>query len=138
MQSNYKVIKLTNNVTVVGDIEFTPEDVLIVNPLEVYSKPMQDSAGKVVGEQMVLRPFLVMTQDQEIVIDTYNVLYVSDLDERLISTYEEMVNTVYKTGMSYDGNAYVSNKEPEYTKEEAEYMKEVLDEMLLKKDKIVH
>jgi|SRR5210317_1913664 len=138
MQNNYKVIKLTNNITVVGETEFTPEDVLIANPLEVYSKPMHDSQGKLIGEQMVLRPLLVMTQNTDIVIDTYNILYTTDLDERLVTTYEEMVNTVYNKGMSYDGNAYVSNKEPEYTKEEAEYMKEVLDEMLLKKDKIIH
>ena len=92
MQNNYKVIKLTNNITVVGETEFTPEDVLIANPLEVYSKPMHDSQGKLVGEQMVLRPLLVMTQNKDIIIDSYNILYTTDLDERLVTTYEEMVN----------------------------------------------
>lgn len=139
MQNNYKVIRLTNNITVVGDTEFTPDDVLIANPLEVYSKPLQNSEGKIIGEQMVLRPLLVMTQDHNVVIDSYNILYTTDLDKRLVATYEEMVNTVYKSGMAYDGNAYVSNKEPEpeYTKEEAEYMKEVLDG-LVRKDDVIH
>lgn len=139
MQNNYKVIRLTNNTTVVGDTEFTPEDALIANPLEIYSKPIHNEQGKVVGEQMILRPLLIMTQDQDIVIDTYNILFTSDLDERLIPTYEEMVRTVYKSGMTYDGNAYVSKKEPEpeYTKEEAEYMSEVLDR-LLHKDDVIH
>jgi hypothetical protein len=138
MQNNYKVIRLTNNITVVGDTEFTPNDVLIANPLEIYSKPLQDANGKVIGEQMVLRPLLVMTQDQDVVIDSYNILYTTDLDERLVATYEEMVNTVYRTGMAYDGSAYVRNKEPEpeYTKEEAEYMKEVLDKLL--RDDVIH
>ena len=144
MQNNYKVIRLTNNTTVVGDTEFTTNDVLIANPLEIYSKPMHDATGKIIGEQMVLRPLLIMTQDQDIVIDTYNILYTTDLDKRLVATYEEMVNTVYKSGMAYDSsaytcNAYVSNKEPEpeYTKEEAEYMKEVLNKVL-KKDDVIH
>ena len=139
MQNNYKVIRLTNNTTVVGDTEFTPNDALIVNPLEIYSKPIHNEQGKIIGEQMILRPLLVMTKDQDIVIDTYNILFTSDLDERLIPTYEEMVKTVYKSGMTYDGNAYVNEKEPEpeYTKEEAEYMSEVLDR-LLHKDDVIH
>lgn len=136
MENNYQVIRLTNNTIIVGQAEFTPEDVIVANPLEVYSKPIQDKEGKVIGEHMVLRPLLIMTEERDIVLDTYNVLYANKLEPRLVTSYEEMVKTVYSKDVAYDGSAYVE-KEEQYTKEEAEYMKEALDKFL-GKDKIVH
>ena len=135
--NRYQVVRLLNNVTLVGEIEFTPENILVANPLEVYSKPIHNDSGKCVGEQMVLRPFLVMTDEKDVVIDTYNVLFCNNLDERLIPTYEHMVKNVYGGTLSYDGTAYVEEEKEEYTKEEAEYMKEVLDNFL-DKDKTLH
>lgn len=132
------VVRLLNNTIIVGEAVYTPEDILISNPLEVSAKPIHDNNGKIVGEQMVLRPLLIMTAENNVVIDTYNVLYSNVLDEKLIRTYEEMVNTVYSRGLEYDGNAFINEEESEeYTKEEAEYMKEVLDG-LLDKDKTFH
>lgn len=140
METNYKVIKLLNGTIVVGNVLFTPEDILIQYPLEVYCKPVQDTDGKLIGEQMVLRPCLVMTKESEIVIDTYNVLYSSELDERLYESYEQMVKTVYKQKVYFEGNFYKdedAKEEEDLTVEEAEYMKEVLDG-LLDKDKTYH
>ena len=142
---NYQVVKLTNNTVIVGDVEQTPEDVMILNPLEIMSKPITNDEGKVIGEQMVLRPLLVMTTDNNVVIDSYNILFYNRLDERLINTYREMVNTVYDSDkISYDGSAYVEQENeasvPEkesMTKEEAEYMMKVL-EGLGKKDETYH
>ena len=121
METNYQVIRLLNNVTVVGNVLFTPEDILIQYPLEVYSRPVEDGNGKVVGEHMVLRPYLVMTQDTEVVIDTYNVLCSSRLDGRLVNSYEEMVDKVYKKTIEFEGDFYQEEPEKEMTKEEAEY-----------------
>ena len=135
--NNYNVIKLTNNVTIVGDCQFTPEDLMVLHPLEVYSKPIQDGNGKVIGEQMILRPFLVMTGDNNVVIDTYNVLHYNKLDNKLIGTYEEMVKNVYAGSVEYDGNAYVANELKDYSEEEREYMKEVLDE-IIHGEKVIH
>jgi len=137
MENNYQVVRLLNNMTVVGNVLFSPEDVLIQYPLEVYSRPVEDGNGKVVGEHMVLRPYLVMTQDTEIVIDTYNVLCSSKLDTRLFRSYEEMVEKVYKKNIEFEGDFFKEEPEQEMTKEEAEYLSEVL-ENFLEKDKIVH
>jgi len=84
--NNYQIIRLTNNTTIVGEVILSPEEVIVLYPLEIYSKPLQDANGKVIGEQMVLRPLLVMTQDSDVVIDIYNVLFINRLDEKLIST----------------------------------------------------
>jgi len=139
--SNYNVVKLINNVTLVGDITETPEDVLINHPLEIWGKPIHNEKGKIVGEQMLLRPYLVMTKDTEVVIDTYNVLCFSKLDDRLINSYEEMVKNVY-SDVQYDGNAFVPNDDEkealQLTKEEAEYISEALDNLILNKDKTFH
>jgi hypothetical protein len=116
---------------------FTPEDILIQYPLEVYSRPVEDGNGKVVGEHMVLRPYLVMTQDTEVVIDTYNVLCSSKLDGRLVNSYEEMVDKVYKKSIQFEGDFYQEEPEKEMTKEEAEYLNEVL-ENFLEKEKTLH
>jgi hypothetical protein len=138
METNYKVIKLLNGTIVVGNVLFTPEDILIQYPLEVYTKPVHDESGKLVGEQMVLRPCLVMTRESEVVIDTYNVLYSSNLDDRLYESYEQMVKTVYKKKIYFEGNFYKDEGiKEDLTVEEAEYMKEVLDG-LLDKDKTYH
>jgi hypothetical protein len=138
METNYKVIKLLNGTIVVGNALFSPEDILIQYPLEVYTKPVHDESGKLVGEQMVLRPCLVMTKESEVVIDTYNVLYSSDLDDRLYESYEQMVKTVYKKKVYFEGNFYKDEDiKEDLTVEEAEYMKEVLDG-LLDKDKTYH
>jgi hypothetical protein len=138
MDSNYNVIKLTNGVTLVGNVLFAPEDILVHYPLEVYSKPVIDATGKIIGEQMVLRPYLIMTQDYEVIIDTYNVLCSSILDPRLHHSYEEMVSKVYSTNIRYNGGFYKEAEvQEEITKEQAEYMQEILDNML-GKDKIIH
>lgn len=138
MQHNYKLLRLTNNTTIVGDFVFSPESVLIAYPLEIYSKPISNSEGKVVGEQMVLRPLLIMTNDTDVVIDTYNILFINELDARLIPTYEEMVKNVYKNSVSYDGSAYVTKEEEDdYTEEEAEYLREALAS-ILDNDKTYH
>lgn len=139
MQNNYQVIKLINGTLLVGNALFSPEDVLIQYPLEVYTKPVQDHDGKVIGEHMVLRPYMIMTRDTEIVLDSYNVLFSANLDDRLYNSYEEMVETVYKKKVYFEGNFYKEEKEEEseYTQEEAEYLKEVLNNFL-DKDKTYH
>lgn len=134
---NYSVVKLVNGTTLVGDAVMAPEDILLNFPLEVYCKPVSDSTGKLVGEQIVLRPCLVMTQETDVLLDTYNVLYVNRLDVRLYQTYEEMVKTVYKNGMNY---ASVSKTKDDFDgiedmeDDEIEYLKNYLHNMLNKKD----
>jgi len=139
--NNYQIIRLTNNTTIVGEVILSPEEVIVLYPLEIYSKPLQDATGKVIGEQMVLRPLLVMTQDSDVVIDIYNILFINRLDEKLISTYEDMATTVYSGKITYEGSAYTGKEQnkKEFTEEEADYLKQALDSMLgNKKDDIVH
>lgn len=140
--NNYSVVRLVNGTVLVGDAVVAPEDVLLTFPLEIHCKPVTDDTGKLIGEQILLRPCLVMTQETDVVIDTYNVLYINRMDNRLVDTYEDMVKSVYKHTMNY---SVVTAKEKEenvvedMSEEEREYLKEYLNNMLNKPGKdILH
>ena len=144
METNYHVVQLSNRLSLVGDLEYTPEGICIKFPLEVTAKPVNDDAGKIIGEHMVLRPFLVMTDDREVAIDMFNVVCMNRLSQRLFSSYEEMVENVYGKPVSFDGDFFKEEKDPEAKEiddlsvEEAEYLQEQLHQLIGDDDKIVH
>jgi hypothetical protein len=142
VEINYNIVHLANGVNLVGDLEYTPDSVVLKFPLEITAKPVTDDTGKIVGEHMVLRPFLVMTDDREVVIDQFNVICFNRLSERLYSSYEEMVENVYGKPVSFEGNFLKDDpkaKELEnLDSDELEYLTEQLDLLIDGKDKIVH
>lgn len=146
METNYKIVNLINGLNIVGDVEYTPEEIIVKFPLEVTAKPIMNDDGNLVGEHMVLRPYLVMTDDREVFIDQFSVVSSSSLSERLYSSYEEMVNNVYNKTISLDGNFLqkddVADELPEeiqeMSKEELDYLEEQLDLIASGKDKTFH
>ena len=144
MEINYHIVQLVNGISLVGDIEFTPDSIVIKFPLEITAKPVTDNDGKIIGEHMVLRPYLVMTDDREVVIDQFNIICFNRLSERLHSSYEEMVENVYGKSVSFEGNFLKDEtKEPkakeleELDSDELDYMQEQLD-LLIGNDKTIH
>ena len=142
MEINYNIVQLVNGISLVGDIEFTPDSIVIKFPLEITAKPVTDDAGKIIGEHMVLRPYLVMTDDREVVIDQFNVICFNRLSERLYSSYEEMVENVYGKPVSFEGNFLKDDPKAKELEDldfdELEYLTEQLDLLIDGKDKIVH
>ena len=144
METNYHIVQLSNKLSLVGDLEYTPEGICIKFPLEVTAKPVNDNDGKIIGEHMVLRPFLVMTDDREVVIDMFNVVCMNRLSQRLVSSYEEMVENVYGKPVSFDGDFFKEEKDPKAKEidglsvEEAEYLQEQLKQLIGDDDKTVH
>ena len=142
MEINYNIVQLVNGLSLVGDIEFTPDSIVIKFPLEITAKPVTDNDGKIIGEHMVLRPYLVMTDDREVVIDQFNVICYNRLSQRLHSSYEEMVENVYGKSVSFEGNFLKDDPEAKKLEEldfdELEYLTEQLDLLIDDKDKIVH
>jgi hypothetical protein len=128
--------------SLVGDLEYTAEGICIKFPLEVTAKPVNDDNGKIIGEHMVLRPFLVMTDDREVVVDLFNVICMNSLSTRLHSSYEEMVENVYGKPVAFDGNFYKEEEEPkeieDLSVEEAEYLKEQLQNFIKDDEGTVH
>lgn len=146
METNYKILNLINGLNIVGDVEYTPEEVIVKFPLEVTAKPIMNDDGNLVGEHMVLRPYLVMTDDREICIDQFSVVSSCALSQRLYKSYEEMVSNVYNKQISLDGNFYkkeefaeeLPEEIKEMTKEELDYLEEQLDLIASGKDKTFH
>lgn len=142
MEINYNIVQLVNGLSLVGDIEFTPDSIVIKFPLEITAKPVTDNDGKIIGEHMVLRPYLVMTDDREVVIDQFNVICYNRLSQRLHSSYEEMVENVYGKSVSFEGNFLKDDPEAKKLEDldfdELEYLTEQLDLLIDGKDKIVH
>ncbi len=147
METNYKIVNLINGLNIVGDVEYTPEEIIVKFPLEVTAKPIMNDDGNLVGEHMVLRPYLVMTDDREVFIDQFSVVSSCSLSERLYKSYEEMVSNVYDKTISLDGNFYknddaVDDELPEeiqeMSKEELDYLEEQLDLIASGKDKTFH
>lgn len=137
METNYHIVQLSNKMSLVGDIEYTAEGLVIKFPLEVTAKPINDESGKVIGEHMVLRPFLVMTDDREVVIDLFNVICYNRLSSRLNSSYEDMVENVYGKAVAFDGDFLSKNNEKDTPKEienlsaeEAKDLKDQVDNIL--------
>jgi hypothetical protein len=142
VEINYNIVQLVNGLNLVGDIEFTPDSIVIKFPLEITAKPVTDDNGKIIGEHMVLRPYLVMTDDREVVIDQFNVICFNRLSQRLHSSYEEMVENVYGKSVSFEGNFLKDDPEAKKLEDldfdELEYLTEQLDLLIDGKDKIVH
>ena len=142
MEINYNIVQLVNGLSLVGDIEFTSDSIVIKFPLEITAKPVTDNDGKIIGEHMVLRPYLVMTDDREVVIDQFNVICFNRLSERLYSSYEEMVENVYGKAVSFEGDFLKDDPKAKELEDldfdELEYLTEQLDLLIDGKDKIVH
>jgi hypothetical protein len=142
VEINYNIVQLVNGLSLVGDIEFTPDSIVIKFPLEITAKPVTDNDGKIIGEHMVLRPYLVMTDDREVVIDQFNVICFNRLSQRLHSSYEEMVENVYGKSVSFEGNFLKDDPKAKELEDldfdELEYLTEQLDLLIDGKDKIVH
>ncbi len=147
MQNNYRIVNLINGLNIVGDVYFDEKDVIISYPLEVAAKPISDDSGNIIGENMVLRPYLVMTDDCDVIIQEISIVSTCSLSERLWESYEQMVETVYKRTISFEGNFYKEKEEEEeelpediqkMVKEELDYLDEQLDKIINGKGKIYH
>ena len=141
MDNNYQVIRLINGTTIVGDIITSSDEFIIQYPLEVHFKPVMNSEGKLTGEQMTLRPYLILTRETEICIDPYNVMTCNPLDERLNFSYEEMVSTAYKKNINFEGNFYKEDhsvkSSDDLSENELDYLKDLLDK-LQSSDEVIH
>ena len=138
MQNNYLVLNLTNGLTLVGDVEWSATTAYISFPLEVSANSITNDEGRVVGEHMLLKPYLVMTDELAVAIDDYNIVTTYPLAKRLIQSYENMVNNVYTSKLDYDGDFIDKDKEPEefideikeMTPEQAKETKDKVDQIL--------
>jgi len=155
--SELRIVNLINGLVLVGEVKFNEyEDITIAYPLEVTAKAISDpETGKVVGEHMILKPHLVMTDDKEVDISGLNIISTHKLAERLYNSYNDMVDYVYKNEDFYDNQGSLvdkatpneSSSEPpkleDLTDEQRKTLKDSVDSLLdsigkPKKDDSIH
>jgi hypothetical protein len=97
--------------------------------------------GTLIGEQMSLRPYLILTRETEVRIEHYNILSCNPLDARLNLSYEEMVSTAYKKNIKFEGNFYKEDpsikSSVDLSENELDYLEDLL-EKLQSVDEIIH
>jgi hypothetical protein len=91
--SEIKILKLMDGSTIVGKITISGDVVEIEHPIELISnvQPLQGA----IGEQINLRPWIAIAQEDIFTIERYNVITMSGLQEQFISGYERMVEQIY-------------------------------------------
>ena len=94
---------------------------------------------------MVLRPYLVMTDDSDVIIEKISVISSSSLSKRLFESYEQMVESVYNKPISFEGNFFKEDNKEELpediqamNEEELDYLDEQLEKLIGDKKETYH
>lgn len=139
MDSEYQVLKLVNGITLVGNVSAGEYEIIVREPLELLTKPIMKE-DICIGERVVLRSFLVMTDDTFIVLDRCNILTSNRLSEKLIPAYLDMVKRVYTNETEYDGSFLDGVDEPlsdalkGMSDDEKTYVNSMLDNIIKNSD----
>ena len=91
--SEIKILKLMDGSTIVGKITISGDVAEIEHPIELISN-VQSLQGAL-GEQINLRPWIAIAQEDIFTIERYNVITMSGLQEQFINGYERMVEQIY-------------------------------------------
>lgn len=108
--SNIKIVKLINNTTLIGIVEESEENILISYPMEITSQPVPNSQG--LGEVNMIRPYMTMTDEREIIIDKLNVVTYYLLSEHFFKSYNSLVEQCYFSETDYSGS-FIDDTEEE-------------------------
>tara|TARA_S200002703_G_scaffold75362_1_gene64988 strand:+ start:385 stop:849 length:465 start_codon:yes stop_codon:yes gene_type:complete len=100
-----RIVNLINGLSLVGETVFDEYDsVTLKFPLEIGTKTIRNADGSVIGENMILKPYLVMTDDVEMEVDSFQIVSTHRLAERLLKSYYDMVDTAYKDEIHMEGS----------------------------------
>ena len=93
MSEEISIVRLMDGSTVVGRVKISPEIIEIEHPIELVfnTTPLKG----VLGEQVSLKPWMAIAEDQIFVVDRANVITMGSLQEAFHPGYERMVETIY-------------------------------------------
>mgnify|MGYP003338265074 CR=1 FL=1 len=145
------VVKLINGTTIIGVVETNADGYTIRYPLELVSTPItKQDVRAPLGEHMSIRPYLVMTDDDFVIIDRLNVISMSPLSQKFSHSYDVLVDHVYNEERFYDGDFLTGPSEDlerlqgnagkelhQLTDEEREYLDSMI-EKLIHGNKTIH
>ena len=133
---NIQILKLVNGQTIVGITDVMPDgNTFVQYPLEIMTKSIPSADNRPVGEINHIRPYLMMTDVDNVSIDPFNIMTSFPLSENFHQSYNSLVETVYKQEVNYDGSFLDENEDPlatdveDLTEEEKEYLDGVLEQV---------
>jgi len=99
--SDIQILKLKDGSTIVGKVTVGPDSIEIEHPIELVNQIVNDSRG--IGEQINLRPWITISEDQTFVIERYNIITMSALQSDFSDGYERMVQQIYFEPANWEG-----------------------------------
>lgn len=93
MSEEISILRLMDGSTVVGRVTVSSDIVEIEHPIELVfnTTPLKG----VLGEQVSLKPWMAIAEDQIFVVDRANVITIGSLQAEFHPGYERMVETIY-------------------------------------------
>ena len=100
--SEISIIKLMDGSTIVGKVSEGGDLIEIEHPIELLSTTR--SLDGMLGEQISLRPWVAIAAEHIFVIERYNVITMSTLQESFVHGYEKMVQQIYFEQPKWSGD----------------------------------
>ena len=93
MSEEISVLKLMDGTTIVGKVSSSGDIIEIEHPIELvfHTSPVRG----VLGEQVSLKPWMAIAEDEIFTVDRANVITMGSLQEAFHPGYERMVETIY-------------------------------------------
>ena len=101
MSDEIQILKLKDGSTIVGKVTVSPEMVEIEHPIELVSEPARYKDGY--GEQINLRPWIAISEEQRFTIERYNIITMSTLQKSFDEGYHRMVEQIYFNNANWEG-----------------------------------
>tara|TARA_B100001996_G_scaffold120802_1_gene91350 strand:- start:990 stop:1400 length:411 start_codon:yes stop_codon:yes gene_type:complete len=93
-EQQISIIKLMDGSTIVGKVQVSGDSIEIEHPIELVSH-ITPGPGAVIGEQINLRPWVAIAEDHSFVVERYQVITMSTLQQGFREGYDKMVNQIY-------------------------------------------
>jgi len=124
--SDISIIKLMNGSTIVGKLSIDGDIIEIEHPIELITTQFQQE-GVGVGEQVHLRPWVSIAEEDIFVVERYNIITMATLQENFVAGYEQIVEQVYINRVQFKPGV-----ENNISEEEIEEMVDYADAILNK------
>jgi len=101
MSNEIQILKLKDGSTIVGKVTLGPDSIEIEHPIELVTQSVADSRG--IGEQINLRPWISISEEQIFTIERYNIITMSTLQKDFGDGYNRMVEQIYFNPAHWEG-----------------------------------
>ena len=130
-KQDISIVKLMDGSTLVGKISYGDATVEIEHPIELVPSILPTQHG-VLGEAIIFRPWIAVSEEQTFAIERKNVITVANLQANFIPGYHRMVSSIYFSTPEWRGD-FIEDELPEQVELDLELLEELAEAVLEKK-----